>query len=157
MSETLVVVRTEFTPHNWFQQGKWSTPEQPFVLNNQTVRSLVLAGYPTIVLFVGLQDLPLCLVKIHTVRPRDFTDLNYPYANNLGPYLSFMTFDNSPIYVVTPEIQSIFRNVLDSIQNIPGQELIIAHDLARIPINYYNALARFRHYPLNTTYIVPSY
>ena len=157
MTEAFVVVRTGFTPHNWFQQGKWSTPEQPFVLNNQTVRSLVSAGCPTIVLFVDLQDLPLCLVKIQTVRPRDFTDLNYPYSNNLGPHLSFMTFDNSPIYILTAEIQYIFRNVLEYIQNIPGQELIIAQDLARIPINYYNALARFRYYPLNTTYIVPSY
>jgi len=157
MSDVLVVVRTGFTPHNWFQQGKWSTPEQPFVLNNQTVRNLVLVGCPTIVLFVGLQDLPLGLVKIQTVRPRNLTDSNYPYANELGPYLSFMTFDNSPIYVITPEIQPIFRHVLNSIQNISGQELIIAQDLARVPINYYNALARFRHYPLNTTYIVPSY
>jgi len=158
MSEALVVVRTEFTPHNWFQQGKWSTPEQPFVLNNQTVRNLVLVGCPTIVLFVGLQDLPLCLVKIQSVRPRDFTDFNYPYSNNLGPYLSFMTFDNLPIYAITSEIRPIFRHILNSIQNIPGQELIIAQHLARVPINYYNALTRFRHYPsLNTTYIVPSY
>jgi hypothetical protein len=158
MAESFVVVRTGFTPHNWFQQGKWSTPEQPFVLNNQTVRNLALVGSPVIVLFVGLEDLPLYLVKVQTVRPRNLTDSNYPYANELGPYLSFMTFDNSPVYTVTPEIRSIFRHALDSIRYVPGQELLIPHELCSIPINYYNALATSRAYiPLNTTYIVPSY
>jgi hypothetical protein len=158
MAESFVVVRTGFTPHNWFQQGKWSTPEQPFVLNNQTVRNLALVGSSVIVLFVGLDDLPLYLVKVQTVRPRNLSDSNYPYANDLGPYLSFMTFDNSPIYLVTPEIRPIFRPALDSIRYLPGQELIIHPDLSSIPINYYNALARSKTYiPLNTTYIVPSY
>jgi hypothetical protein len=159
MAETFVVVRTGFTPHNWFQQGKWSTPEQPFVLNNQTVRNLVSVGIPVIVLFVGLEDLPLYLVKVQSVRPRNqIVDSNYPYANELGPYLSFMTFDNSPIYFLTPEIRPIFRPALDSIRYVPGQELIIPHDLCSIPIHYYNALATNRAYlPLNTTYIVPSY
>ena len=158
MAESFVVVRTGFTPHNWFQQGKWSTPEQPFVLNNQTVRNLVLAGTPVIVLFVGIQDLPLYIVKVQGVRPRDLTDSNYPYANDLGPYLTFMTFDNSPVYAVTPEIRPIFRSVLDSIMYMPGQELIIHPDLCSIPIHYYNALSTNRVYiPLNTTYIVGSY
>jgi hypothetical protein len=158
MQESFVVVRTGFTPHNWFQQGKWSTPEQPFVLNNQTVRNLALLGSSVLVLFVGLEDLPLYLVKVQTVRPRNLSDSNYPYANDLGPYLTFMTFDNSPIYTVTPEIRPIFRPALDSIRYLPGQELIIHPDLSSVPIHYYNALSTSRVYlPLNTTYIVPSY
>jgi hypothetical protein len=158
MPDSFVVVRTGFTPHNWFQQGKWSTPEQPFVLNNQTVRSLVLLGSPVIVLFVGIEDMPLYIVKVQTVRPRNLSDSNYPYANDLGPYLSFMTFDNSPVYVVTPEIHPIFRPALDSIRYTPGQELLIPYELCSIPINYYNALATSRAYlSLNTTYIVSSY
>jgi hypothetical protein len=158
MAESFVVVRTGFTPHNWFQQGKWSTPEQPFVLNNQTVRNLALVGSPVIVLFVGLEDLPLYIVKVQVVRPRNLSDSNYPYANELGPYLSFMTFDNSPIYFLTPEIRPIFRPALDSIRYVPGQELIIQNDLSSVPIHYYNALASNRRYAsLNTTYIVPSY
>jgi hypothetical protein len=158
MTEAFVVVRTGFTPHNWFQQGKWSTPEQPFVLNNQTVRNLVLLGIPTIVLFVGVQDLPLYLVKVQTVRPRDLSDFNYPYSNNLGPYLSFMTFNNNIIYAIPPEIYPMFRPALASIHNLPGQELIIPNDLSSVLILYYNSLALFKTYPsLNTTYIVPTY
>lgn len=159
MPDAFVVVRTGFTPHNWFQQGKWSTPEQPFVLNNQTVRKLVLLGIPTIVLFVGIEDLPLYIVKVQTVRARNhIMDSNYPYSNNLGPYLSFMTFDNNRIYRITPEIYPMFRPALDSIQNFPGQELIISQDLSSIPIFYYNSLALFNTYsPVNTTYILPTY
>ena len=157
MAECVVVVRTGFTPHNWFQQGKWSTPEQPFVLNNQTVRNLVLVGIPVIVLFVGLNDLPLYLVKVQTVRPRNITDLNYPYANELGPYLTFMTFDNNIIYTLTPEISPMFRPALDSIRYLAGQELLIPQDLSNVIVNYYNALQIRRYVPLNTTYIMPSY
>lgn len=158
MAESFVVVRTGFTPHNWFQQGKWSTPEQPFVINNQTVRNLVLVGVPVIVLFVGLNDLPLYLVKVQTVRPRNITDLNYPYANDLGPFLSFITFDSNIIYAVSPEMRDMFRPALDCIRYVAGQELIIQNDLSITPINYYNALAISRAYlPLNTTYIVPPY
>ena len=158
MEESFVVVRTGFTPHNWFQQGKWSTPEQPFVLNNQTVRNLVLVGCPAIILFVGLEDLPLYLVKVQAVRPRNLSDSNYPYANHLGPYLTFMTFDNHPLFALTPEIHPIFRAALDYIRYLPGEELLIPRDLCSIPIHYYNALAINRTYlPLNTTYIVSSY
>ena len=157
--EQLIVVRTGFTPHNWFQQGKWSTPEQPFVLNNQTVRSLALVGIPMIILFVGLEDLPLYIVKVQNVRPRDhIIDFNYPYGNQLGPYLTFITFDNNPLFALTREIHPIFRPALDSIRYVPGQELLIANEHSSIPIHYYNSLELFKVYsPLNSTYNVPRY
>jgi hypothetical protein len=161
MEERLVVVRTGYTPINWYRQGKWSTPEQPLALNNQTVRKLSLEGVPLIVLFVGAGDGPLFLVKVHEIRGRDVElDAAYPYANEYGPFLTFMTFDNDPVYAITPELQSMFTPILNSIRYTYGQELIISEELSRMPILYYNALSqnkyRMPYFPLNATYILPN-
>lgn len=162
MEERLVVVRTGYTPINWYRQGKWSTPEQPLVLNNQTVRKLALEqGIPIIVLFVGAGDGPLFLVKVREIRGRDVElDAAFPYANEYGPFLTFMTFDNDPVYTITPELHSMFTPIINSIQFTNGQEILINQELSRMSILYYNALSqnkyRMPYFPLNTTYILPN-
>lgn len=161
MTERLVVVRTGYTPFNWYRQGKWSTPEQPLVQNNQIVRNLILQGIPVIVLFLGLGDTPLFLVKIHHVRTRDaILDAAYPYSNEYGPFLTFMTFNNNPIFAVVPELNFMFLPIINSIRFVPGQELLISEDQAHAPIVYYTSLIQILPYiqlpymQLNTTYIV---
>ena len=158
--DRLVVVRTGFTDMSWYRQGKWSTPEQPLVLNNQTVRNLVLQGVPVIVLFVGLQDVPLFIVRVREIRGRDVElDAAFPYANAYGPFLTFMTFDTHPSFVITPQLNMMFSPIVDFIRYIPGQEVSVTNNLAQAPIRYYNSLASIINrtpIPLNTTYILPN-
>jgi len=130
------------------------------VINNQTVRKLILEGVPVIVLFVGLQDVPLFIVRVREIRGRDVElDAALPYANEYGPFLTFMTFDNHPSFVITPQLNPMFSPIVEFIRYIPGQEVIVINSLAQAPIRYYNSLVSIINrttVPLNTTYILPN-
>lgn len=149
----VVVIRVGRPAHIWYT--KWSSPEIPHFVNNQTVRDLFVEQHRVIVVFVVTGDIPVFIASVDNVRPRDpLLDSDYPLGNQQGIYHTFLTFRNK--YAITNAGMSLLAPIMDYIRYIPGQQIHINNNTSL------NAIALFAIHNVrldnirNTTYINPN-
>lgn len=120
--DKLVVVRVgRPTGHlvSWVNQGKWCTPENRNIIDNQIIRDYFVEEYNVYMVFLETGDIPVYTAQVSNVRPRNHLDTQYPIANEHGLFQTFIEFDN--IFPITNEIYSLYAPLLNSIRFIRGQ------------------------------------
>jgi len=129
--EHLVVIRTS-SPANdipyTFIDGKWASPETS---QNQVVRELFVQGYSILVLFLGVNDLPLYMTRITNVRPRnDQTDLVFSLVHPLGYLQTFMEFSIQPTNMLVTSNPALTNPILEYIRFRTGHQIFIPLNLS---------------------------
>jgi hypothetical protein len=152
--DKLVVVRIgRPTGHlvSWVNQGKWSTPENRNIIDNQIIRDFFVEGYNVFIVFLESGDIPVYTARVSNVRQRNNSDSLYPAANEHGPFQTFIEFTN--IFRITNEISSLYDPLLNSIQFTRGHQIPIDGFLTELPIVLYKGLESVNDVYINNNYI----
>jgi hypothetical protein len=155
MKKVVVIRVGSHVNHSW--EKKWSSPDMPFYINNQTVLDLFVEQHPIIVVFVSTGDIPLYTAAVQTVRPRDnLLDSDYPLGSVQGLYKTFITFERK--YPISNDAKAILQTMLNSIKYVPGQQVVINDNqsLSAVILHSLNSV-NLGNPILNTTYINPAY
>jgi hypothetical protein len=132
---------------SWVNQGKWSTPENPNIIDNQIVRDYFVEGYNVYVVFLETGDIPVYTAQVSNVRARNNSDHLYPAANEHGPFQTFIEFTN--IFRITNEISLLYAPLLNSIRFTRGHQIPIDGFLSELPIVLYKGLESVNNVYIN--------
>lgn len=136
--EHLVVVRTSSPANDMpytFLDGKWASPENS---QNQVVRELFVQGYSVLVLFVGMNDIPLYMTRITNVRPKnDQTDILFSPTHPLGYLQTFMEFSTSTSHLLLCSNPILTNPILEYIRFRKGHQIFIPRLFSDLVIQDY--------------------
>jgi len=132
---------------SWVNQGKWSTPENPNMIDNQIVRDLFVQGYNVYIVFLESGDIPVYTALVTNVRGRNHLDVQYPLGNDHGLFETFIEFNS--IFPIPNGVRPLYRPLLDYVRYTRGQQLPINELLSEVPIAVYRSLQTVNNIYIN--------